>query len=263
MTYTALTHTDDRPLVDTDFVDLEDVDTAPYTKAQARRVTEMIKLDLLGLWRLIADAYKGRIWIPLGYPNWDEYCLREFGNSRLRMPREERAEVVGPLRESGLSDRAIESATGISRSTLIRDRRSGGVNDTTSEPVDEDALAEELIAAEPAPIIGTDGKTYRHQRKPAPTPGPTASGNVREFAVVRPQREPEPTPPAQRRIDDNEIKFILQVRSTLRDLDTLMDFAKSLDPDAKRKVLDKHQAELVDCAAKLVAINHELSSEVS
>lgn len=93
---------DDRPLVDTDF-DIAHLETPPYTKAQARRVTERIKLDLIGVWHSIADAYKGRIWIPLGYSNWDEYCATEFGTSRLRLPREERADVVGSLRESGLS----------------------------------------------------------------------------------------------------------------------------------------------------------------
>ena len=80
---------------------------------------------------------------------------------------------------------------------------------------------------------------------------------MREFTCPR-TAEPEPTP-TQRRSDDNEIKFVLVVRSILRDLDTLMGFAKALDPDAKRRVIDKHQVDLVDCAAKLVAINHELS----
>src|SRR5436190_22662885 len=101
---------DIRPLVDADFC-VEHLESAPYTKAQARRVTEQIKLDLINVWRMIADAYKGRIWIPLGYSNWDEYCTTEFGTSRLRLPREERTEIVSSLRESGLSIRAIASAT--------------------------------------------------------------------------------------------------------------------------------------------------------
>ena len=47
-----------------------------------------------------------------------------FGISRLRLPREERAEVVASLRESGLSIRAIETATGSHRETIIKDLRS-------------------------------------------------------------------------------------------------------------------------------------------
>jgi len=52
---------------------------------------------------LVKQAYTERAWDALGYASWDEYCTREFGTSRLRLPREERAEVVASLRESGLS----------------------------------------------------------------------------------------------------------------------------------------------------------------
>ena len=253
--------TDHGPLVDADFVDMQDVDTArPYTKARARKVTEMIKRDLIGVWQLIAEAYKGRIWIPLGYSNWDEYCTEEFCTSRLRLPREDRAEVVASLRESGFSVRAIASATGIDKNTVQSDLAQ--VSEIhTPDPVDEDALAEELIAAEPAPIIGTDGKTYRPQRKPAPTPvGRTPAqgsggGTVSAFTIERRQPEPKPT----RRSDDNEIKFYIQVHRIRGDLDALMGFAKALDPDAKRRVIDKHTVDLADCATKLMAINLELS----
>ena len=57
------------------------------------------------------------------------------------LPREGRQETVRSLREAGLSLRAIQSATGVSRPTVISDVRSGGQNLTTSQ-------------------IGTDGKTY-------------------------------------------------------------------------------------------------------
>ncbi|WP_156664677.1 hypothetical protein [Mycobacterium sp. 852002-51057_SCH5723018] len=51
---------------------------------------------------LITQAYMHRAWDALGYSSWDDYCIREFGTTRLRLPREERAEVVTSLRESGL-----------------------------------------------------------------------------------------------------------------------------------------------------------------
>lgn len=62
---------------------------------------------------------------------------------------EKRQEVVASLRESGLSIRAIAAATGASDQTVQRDlsRRS------------------ESLQLDPAPITGTDGKTY----KPKPT----------------------------------------------------------------------------------------------
>jgi hypothetical protein len=150
------------PLTDDDFV--VDQDAGPYTKAQARRVTNQIKLDLLGLWFLIVDAYKGRAWAALGYSSWDEYCNTEFGTTRLRLPREERAEVVASLRESGLSIRAIASATGVSYGTIQAEV-------IKSDHVDQHALAEEgLIATAAPPIIGIDGKTYPAQPPTPKTP---------------------------------------------------------------------------------------------
>ena len=83
--------------------------------------------------------------------------------SRLRLPREERAEVVASLGESGLSVRAIAAATGVNRETIRQQIASGypnGQRDT--EPVcdgrcatdecvcpadDEDALAGEVRLA--------------------------------------------------------------------------------------------------------------------
>lgn len=64
----------------------------------------------------------------------------------VRLPREERAEVVASLRESGLSVRAIASATGTNRET-IRQEIASGDKKLSPEP-DEDALADELIVAE-------------------------------------------------------------------------------------------------------------------
>lgn len=71
----------------------------------ARDLTDQIKVALGATWELVKQAYEGRAWVALGYDSWDDYCTREFGTSRLRLPREERAEVVASLRESGLSKR--------------------------------------------------------------------------------------------------------------------------------------------------------------
>lgn len=82
-----------------------------HATAAARSLTDRIKAAVEGTWELIKEAYTSRAWAALGYTSWDDYCTREFGTSRLRLPREERAEVVASLRESGLSIRAIASAT--------------------------------------------------------------------------------------------------------------------------------------------------------
>lgn len=95
----------------------------PVDTQAARDLTDRIKVGVEAVWHLITEAYTSRAWAALGYRNWDEYCTREFGTSRLRLPREERAEVVASLRESGLSVRAIVSATGHSAHTVIADIR--------------------------------------------------------------------------------------------------------------------------------------------
>jgi hypothetical protein len=54
-----------RPLTDDDLY-LELDDDRPMTQAQARRVTEEIKLQRVGLWQLVKMAYIGRAWVALG-----------------------------------------------------------------------------------------------------------------------------------------------------------------------------------------------------
>lgn len=145
------------------------------TASQARELTEEIKHHVTVVWNLVVRAYTARAWSALGYSSWDDYCTREFGTARLRLPREERAEVVSSLRESGLSIRAIASATGIDKNTVQSDLNEVYEIHTPEPEVNEDVLAEELIAAhaEPAPVIGVDGKTYTAARSaPKPPPQP-------------------------------------------------------------------------------------------
>lgn len=120
-------------------------DIALSTEQQARALTDRIKVAVEGTWLLIQEAYTSRAWAALGYDTWDAYCTAEFGETRLRLPREERQEIVASLRDSGLSARAISAATGVSEPTVRRDL-SGASFD--------------------APVIGRDGKTYTVTREP-------------------------------------------------------------------------------------------------
>src|SRR5881628_3216171 len=90
------------------------MELAPATAEHARILTDRIKVAVDGTWLLIQEAYMTRCWSALGYASWDDYCTREFGTSRLRLPREERQEVVASLRDIGMSVRAIAAATGSS-----------------------------------------------------------------------------------------------------------------------------------------------------
>lgn len=139
----------------------------------ARRITDQIKAGVEAMWELIKEAYTERAWEALGYGSWDDYCTREFGTSRLRLPREERREVVASLRDSGLSLRAIEAATGSSRKTVIKDINQ--VVESTPPNPDEDASAEKLI--------GVDGKRY-------PSTAARPTNTDRSGATARPGRTP-------------------------------------------------------------------------
>lgn len=102
------------------------------TAEGARHLTDKIKVAVEGTWHLIAEAYTSHAWAALGYLSWDDYCTREFGTSRLRLPREDRQETVASLRDSGLSIRAIASVTGDSKDTV--QRALAGVSGETPAP---------------------------------------------------------------------------------------------------------------------------------
>lgn len=177
------------------------VEMLQATAEQARTLTDRIKVAVDGTWLLIQEAYVSRAWSALGYASWDDYCTREFGTSRLRLPRETRQEVVASLREIGMSVRAIAAATGNSIGTVHSELTAGVQNRTPAvvrtpvfddalrvNDVDPDEVDDEEYAAmtgqvesgdfgpvpvpyPPRPITGTDGKTYtqpavRPQQKP-------------------------------------------------------------------------------------------------
>lgn len=154
---------------------------------RARELTDRIKVAVDGTWLLIQEAYTSRAWAALGYASWDDYCTREFGTSRLRLPREERQEVVASLREIGMSVRAIASATGQGYGTVRRELagepngspaatgvrhdldevlREAGINpaglDDELDDEDSDEVQPDHFGQPPPqrPITGTDGKTY-------------------------------------------------------------------------------------------------------
>ncbi len=156
--------------------------TAATVATVARMRVDRIKVAVEATWQLVAESYQSRDWEALGYATWDEMCTREFGSSRLRLPREDRQEVVASLRESGLSLRAISAATGDSVTTVRREL--SGVPNGTPEPVvvvdmetgevleDVAPLTQaerEALDPDPQPapkITGIDGKTYTPSPKP-------------------------------------------------------------------------------------------------
>jgi hypothetical protein len=128
-------------------------DLPQATAEEARALTDRIKVGVDAIWELIKQAYVTRAWSALGYGSWDDYCQREFGTSRIRLPREERQEVVASMREIGMSVRAIASASGVDAKT-VRNALPTGEN----SPVG------------PRTITGVNGKTYQSTQPQRPKP---------------------------------------------------------------------------------------------
>lgn len=94
----------------------------------------------------VARAFRGRVWLAMGYQSWTDWCDHELGGFKLLAP--QRREVVEELAGRGISNKAIADALGTSNDTVRRDKESAGVANET-------------------PVIGQDGKTYARP-KPAP-----------------------------------------------------------------------------------------------
>jgi transposase-like protein len=162
------------------------------SESRARHITEQLRQSLTISANLLMEAYEARVWVTLGYDSWQDYTNAELGEVRLRLPREDRREVVASMTEAGMSARAISSALGVSKNTVTEDRAQVSQSGTPDEPVDAeivgdepddlgDRIARELAASdehyaeqathsvgrEPAAVLGTDGKTYPVTPKPA------------------------------------------------------------------------------------------------
>ena len=148
----------------------DDIIIASRHEAEDR--AERIRTALSVSWDLIKDAWRSFDWQALGYPSWDAYCDGEFGTSRIRLPREERREVVSSMREIGMSTRAISSATGVSKDTVRREIATGA-----NAPVGD--------------VTGVNGKTYAQPERPRATAIPQPELD----ALNTPPESEDDTPP--------------------------------------------------------------------
>lgn len=149
------------------------------TSEEARVLTDRIKVGVEAVWELVTQAYQAGAHRALGYSSWDDYCTREFGTSRIRLPREERQEVVASLRESGLSIRAITAATGLSDNTVTKDLRQVSQSATPGRDEVTPRFKESMK------VTGTDGKTY---------PGKSAMDRLKDAAKKHPVSTPAKLP---------------------------------------------------------------------
>ena len=125
-----------------------------FTEAEARSITEELKADYGALQVKIASAWRGRIWLALGYESWQDYLDAEFSGISLRPPKELEEQVINELRQAGMSTRGIASATDLPRSTVHRRIDPGVPNGTPASSANPD------ISDDSSVVTGLDGKTY-------------------------------------------------------------------------------------------------------
>jgi len=195
--------------------------------AHARRLVDTIKTAVTSAHDAIVQAYRERVWEPLGYASWDELCEAEF-KVRLRLPVDERREAVGNLRAAGLSTRAIGSALGLSKDTVQRESPPAGVSNETPA----------------GPVTGLDGKRYQPRRDtPPPIPTPQADAIRERLRVMR-----------RLTIWHNHVSNLLDAMReavTVADLDAYYEHAA---PDALGDMRDRDVQRLRDIAAAASAL---------
>ena len=146
--------------MNTDVAEVQEsaVGTADVARKHAIDLTNKIRTVAGGLTELLIEAYHRQVWTHLGYESWNEYLEGEFSGRRLflGLPREEQVKEIKALRDSGMSLRAIEAATGVSKSNttrLLAEAAEATVPNGTVESV---------------PVIGVDGRSYNVNTAPRP-----------------------------------------------------------------------------------------------
>lgn len=149
------------------------------TEARAKELTARIRHSLNACWELVVEAYQLRVWTVLGYDNWADYVTSEFGMSQLKIPLDMVGEVVGNMREQGMSHRAIGEALGVGEATARRAAASFGAPSRQS-------------------VTGRDGKVYP-ARRPAAAVAAETPDPLEEDEGYHVQLGPPSCPPAQLR----------------------------------------------------------------
>lgn len=152
----------------------------------ARRLTERIRITaanareaLEKLPALVEEARDGNAHVALGYPSWTAYLADVLGAEPLRLPRDQRREIVGYLSGEGLSTRAIAPIVGASVGTVHTDR----------EVFRTEHLAAPAPAALPAPPQTPPGVEAPPAQSPEPVQAhvePTATSEAAGDSTLRP-----------------------------------------------------------------------------
>lgn len=113
--------------------DIVQASTAEEARARADRIRSGMRV--LAEWQQdVIDAYAQQDWEALGYQSWDAYLDGEFGEHRVKLPREQRREIVAAMTQAGMTTRAIAPAIGTSHMTVHNDVRASVKNFTDDAP---------------------------------------------------------------------------------------------------------------------------------
>lgn len=135
---------------------------------EVRESIESAKSSLEAAAEQIVWQVENRVWLVLGYGDWNEMREAEYGGAAFMVPRAERPELLARMRTSGLTYREIADTAGVSDETVRRDL------ETTN-------------------VVSPSITNARGQQRPASytrTPAPASSGEV-EPARVNPSQGEE------------------------------------------------------------------------
>ena len=192
--------------------------TVAMTEHEARRVTERIRAiavtvkdQLEKLQTLLNEARDGEAWRVLGYASWTAYLADVMGEQPLRLPRDERQQIVGYLAGEGMSSRAIAPIVGASPSQVKRDAQVAqmgqvpGVTNVPPEPAptadyvtdqtDLDAAPELPDEGVGAPHDSGDAEPSEDEGLPLPSPSSRSVTGLDGKQYARPEPQtPKRTP---------------------------------------------------------------------
>lgn len=109
-----------------------------YTKEEARRVTEDLKVKLLRALEAQYDfvhaaerAFDGHIWVALGYPEgmkgWIAYCADNFAAEKIRVTGQQRTDLITGFTPGKISNRGIAALLGVSEWTVRDAKAKAGI----------------------------------------------------------------------------------------------------------------------------------------
>lgn len=209
--------------------------------AEARRVTERIRYTAMSvrdgmekLQSLVAMAQEGQAHIALGYKSWTAYLADVLGEEPMRLPRDERRELVAWLAGEGMSTRAIAPVVGAHHDTVASDIRAAVGNPTpvptTSTasvpgPVAQESTSEPVVdgAAEAAAPGPQDGEG--HMGASAADGGHAENSGGNRPAVTgldgKTYTRPEPKTPRRRPITDQARDAGWDLRKTIEKVERI------------------------------------------